>query len=161
MHARLFMVLAQHFDCIFAFQKQYLHWLLLCSLLCHTQWAVWWVVNYAFILSSLFIRELKLQNESIFLIFSFLRCISQSCTHSETEHWYWVLTVSTAEEVCIWTCAGLILLVWCSLQLLVGCHTGHKWAEPLFATGQTGSSTSQPKEGPFARVTAACYRPCF
>ncbi len=27
-----------------------------------------------------------------------------------------------------------------------GSHTGHKWAELLFATRQTGSSTAQPKE---------------
>lgn len=34
-------------------------------LTCHTLWAEWWGVNYAFILPSLFIREL--QNESILL----------------------------------------------------------------------------------------------
>lgn len=42
---------------------------------------------------------------------------------------------------CTRACSGL---VGCSLQQFpVGSHTGHKWAELLFATGQTGSSTAK------------------
>lgn len=48
-----------------------------------------------------------------------------------------------------------------SLQLPVGSHTGYKWAELLFATGQTGSSTAQPKEGPFPRKTGASHSLCL
>lgn len=38
-----------------------------------------------------------------------------------------------------------------SVQIPVGSHTGHKWAELSSATGQTGSSTAWPKDGPFQR----------
>lgn len=60
----LVMVFAQHHLCIS--KATFASLLTVYSLLtCHTLWAEWWGVNYAFILPSLFIREL--QNESILL----------------------------------------------------------------------------------------------
>lgn len=41
------------------------------------------------------------------------------------------------------------------------CHTGHQWAEQLFATGKTGSSTAQPKGGPLPSKTVGCCNLCF
>lgn len=74
-----------------------------------------------------------------------MRCVSQSCTPSKTRELGRGWHMKT-----IWAALG-------RLQRPVGSHTGHKWAELLLATGQTGSSTAQPRAGPFPRKTVASH----
>lgn len=93
------------------------------------RWTEPWGVNYAFFLSSLFMREAKLQDETIF------------APHFTIVHKYWKPRTgkdSAARGSCMWICVSV---VWRSC-------TGSEWAKLLFMTGQTGSSTAQPKEGP-------------
>lgn len=82
-----------------------------------------------FFLSSLFMSEVKLQDETIF------------APHFTIVHKYWeprrpVKILHLEDVVC-----ECVSVVWRSC-------TGSEWAKLLFMTGQTGSSTAQPKEGP-------------
>lgn len=76
--------------------------------------------------------------------FSFLCCILQSETGSKFDYWL---------ALCYWRSLYMNML-WADFSTAYS-HAGHKWAELQFATGRTGSSTAQPKEGPIPGTTLA------